>query len=178
MWETSIQTLVFYFLAFVSIFSAISVVRSQRILRAALALAGVLVCSAGFYILLDFEFLAGVQVLVYVGGIVILMVFAIMLTSSVELVETHPLPHRKRMGLLAALGFFVLSAAAFLSTDFPKMPTERRIESEVSQVGRQLLDYGAEGYVLPFEIISLLLLSVLIGGIIVARKPPNKKQSD
>ncbi|MBF0277784.1 MAG: NADH-quinone oxidoreductase subunit J [SAR324 cluster bacterium] len=176
MWNEAIHSLVFYFLAGLSILTAIAVVGSQRILRAALALAGVLICNAGFYVLLDFEFLAGVQVLVYVGGIVILVVFAIMLTSSVELVENHPSSHRKWIGALAASFFFLVTSSAFLSSDFPVDRNALRSIADVKLLGRKLLDYGAEGYVLPFEIISLLLLSVMIGGIIVARKAPQSEK--
>lgn len=176
MWDEAIKTILFYFLALISLFAASSVVRTPRILRAALALAGVLVCSAGFYVLLGYEFLAGVQVLVYVGGIVVLMVFAIMLTSSVEIVEDQPSPQNKRIGLLAAGVFFVAGVFAFTTTEFPTQDTVSPPTNEVSQLGKSLLDYGADGYVLPFEIISLLLLSVMVGGIVIARKSFSKEK--
>ena len=99
-------TVMFYILAIVSLLMAIHVVKSRRLLRAALSLMAVLVASAGFYIMLGYEFLAGVQVLVYVGGIVVLIVFAIMLTSRVDLLETSPPLHRKYLGLFASLAFF------------------------------------------------------------------------
>lgn len=165
MWETS----VFYFLAILAMVAAVAVVTTLRILRAAIFLAGVLLCNAGFFILLGYEFLAGIQVLVYIGGIIVLIVFAIMLTSSMNLLENRPSRDRQFWGLLTSVGFFSIVVSALYATDFA-VTTQTIPIDEVSALGLSLLDYGAEGYVLPFEIISLLLLSVLIGGIIIARK--------
>ncbi|MBF0289457.1 MAG: NADH-quinone oxidoreductase subunit J [SAR324 cluster bacterium] len=192
MWNEAAGTFVFYLIAFFSIFTALTVVYTRRILRAAIALACVLVCSAGFYVMLDFEFLAGVQVMVYVGGIVVLMLFAIMLTSSAELIVDRPSFQRRFVGVLISIGFFFVTTTAFWATDFPvaestkdTLFTKVSIEGEkaeplddVVELGKKLLDYGPEGYVLPFEIISLLLLSVMIGGIIIARKPPQLENKE
>jgi NADH-quinone oxidoreductase subunit J len=178
MWEEITATLVFYFLATLAIVAAVAVVKTSRILRSAVFLAGVLLCNAGFFILLGYEFLAGVQVLVYIGGIIILIVFAIMLTSSVNLLENQPEPSRRWWGLIASVSFFVMVVSALQATDFA-VTTQTVAVDEVSALGFSLLNYGAEGYVLPFEIISLLLLSVLIGGIIIARKvePPSDREN-
>lgn len=174
MWEEIATTLVFYFLALLTIIAAIATVNTTRILRSAIFLAGVLLCNAGFFILLGYEFLAGVQVLVYIGGIIVLIVFAIMLTSSVNLLENQPERNRRWWGLVASVGFFFVVVSALSATNFA-VTTQTVAVDEVSALGLSLLNYGAEGYVLPFEIISLLLLSVLIGGIIIARKvePPS-----
>ena len=72
------------------------------------------------------------------------------------------------MGLISASCFFVVSAGVFIATDFSTFQGERIPINDVVLLGRKFLDYGSEGYVLPFEIISLLLLSVMIGGIIIA----------
>jgi len=169
-------TVMFYILAIVSLLMAIHVVKSRRLLRAALSLMAVLVASAGFYIMLGYEFLAGVQVLVYVGGIVVLIVFAIMLTSRVDLLETTPPLHRKYLGLFASLAFFAMTTTALLFSEFPLLKAGKVPTNDVAAFGRKLLSYGADGYVLPFEIISLLLLSALIGGIVISRKTPPPKQ--
>lgn len=171
MLENGMSILVFYLFALLVVVASIAVVVTRRILRAAVFLAGVLLCNAGFFILLGYEFLAGVQVLVYVGGIVVLLVFAIMLTSSVEFAENRPSLRRKGWGFVAAGGFFIIVIASLKATPFP-VATSGKLPNEVVMLGHRLLDYGAEGYVLPFEIISLLLLAVLIGGIIIARKSP------
>lgn len=177
MWSDITATLVFYFLALLTIITAVATVSTLRILRSAIFLAGVLLCNAGFFILLGYEFLAGIQVLVYIGGIIVLIVFAIMLTSSVNLLENKPERNRRLWGLVVSAGFFVVVISALNETNFA-VTTRTVTVNEVSALGLSLLNYGAEGYVLPFEIISLLLLSVLIGGIIIARKvePPSDQE--
>jgi NADH-quinone oxidoreductase subunit J len=157
---------------------AIAVVSTRQIFRAAVYLMLVLVVTAGLYLLLEAEFLAGIQVLVYVGGIVVVMVFAVMLTSSVELQETPAPLSRRLLGVLVSSGFFAVSAAAIVATPFatsaaPGLPVAT-IEATPA-IGEALLDAGATGYVLPFELISLLLLTAVIGGIVIARKLPMKQ---
>jgi len=123
-------------------------------------------------VLLDAEFLAGVQVLVYVGGIVVLIVFVVMLTSRADSVEEKPPPVRRALGALAAAGMFLAAAVSILGTPFPLAdPGAAPVESAPA-IGAALLDYGSQGYVVPFEVISLLLLAAIVGGIAVARKSP------
>ncbi len=165
-------TVIFYLLAAGTVVLALAVVNARQLLRAAVALMGVLTLSAGLYIMLDAEFLAGVQVLVYVGGIVVLIVFAIMLTRSAELLEDHPAPMRRVWGALASVGLLVVSAAALATSDFAVRPGAPAPADGAAEIGRRLLDYGAAGYVLPFEIISLLLLAAVLGGIVIARRTP------
>ena len=171
MLASAIPTLVFYLLAAISLTLAWSVVTGRRILRAAVSLMGVLAASAGLYLLLDSPFLAGVQVLVYVGGIVVLLVFAVMLTRTTELLEDHPTRGRQIVGGAVATGFFLLSynmmtADAFVGRTLSPLP-----KNDVAAIGRALLDKGENGYALPFEVVSLLLLAAMIGGIVIARKP-------
>jgi NADH-quinone oxidoreductase subunit J len=156
---------------------AVATVMTKHILRSAISLMAVLLLSAGLYLLLGAEFLAGVQVLVYVGGIVVLLVFAVMLTKSEALHEDRPSPQRKLFGLVSAASFFAVSAWAV--SDVPVMSTaiENTPLAGVKEIGRAFLDYTASGYVLPFEVISLLLLAVLIAGIVLARKDDPAKES-
>lgn len=158
-----------YGIAVTAVGFAVAVVTTPRILRAAVYLLVVLLAVAGAYVMLGAEFLAGVQALVYVGGIVVVIVFAVMLTSSVELREAPPPAWRRLLAGLAALGFFGASAAAVLQPPFaaPRAPTA---PGNTSAIGEALLDYGPAGYVIPFELISLLLLSAAIGGIVIARR--------
>ncbi len=175
MWDEVITTMIFYVIAIPVVIAAMFVVTTSRILRSAIFLAVVLLGNAGLFVLLGFEFLAGVQVLVYIGGIVVLLVFAIMLTSSADYSENEPSPHRKFWGIVAATGFFTMVVGAVSTTEFVLQSRPLVPLSEIVALGHHLLDYGPNGYVLPFEIISLLLLSVLIGGIIIARKFPQVK---
>lgn len=169
-------TLLFYAIAGTALVLALTVVFSSRLLRAAIALMGVLALTAGLYILLGAEFLAGVQVLVYVGGIVILIVFAIMLTRSSDLLEDQPTIPRAVVGIVAGLLFLVMSSAVFFASPFQMDTTGAHVTNDTVAIGRTLLDYGPNGYVLPFEIISLLLLAAAIGGIVIARKIPAPQQ--
>ena len=165
-----VGTVLFYLFSLTTIIAAIAVVRTQRILRGAIYLAGTLVASAALYLLLGFEFLAGIQILVYVGGIVVVIVFAIVLTSSVDHMETHPSKYRQLLGLFTSALFFVSTSFAFATTAFSVKPEGSTSINNVSELGRKFLDYGPEGYVLPFEIISLLLLASMIGAIVVVCK--------
>jgi len=167
-----VETVLFYVIAAMSLIFALITVTARRLLRSAVALMFVLVLSAGFYVMLAAEFLAGVQVLVYVGGIVVVIVFVIMLTSSVDLLEERPALGRKVLGGLAALGFFISTALVFLTNVFPTATGRAQTVDSARAIGTALLDYGPRGYVVPFEIISLLLLAALVGGIAVARKSP------
>ncbi len=177
MYENAVATLLFYLFALCSVALAVMAVVSRRILRAAVYLMGALVCTAAFYLMLNAEFLAGVQVLVYVGGIAILIVFAVMLTARADLLEDKPALSRKLLGAASALSFFGLSAAAILYGDFkPLLGSGTPPTSDTAAIGLALLDYKGGGYVLPFEIISLLLLAVIIGGIVIARKTPPADQ--
>ena len=166
----TITTALFYIFAATAVLLAFALVLTRRILRAAIWLMGVLFCSAAFYVLLGAEFLAGIQVLVYIGGIVVLLVFAIMLTSSFELMDDNPSILRRLIGFITAGGFFAVTAFALLSTRFPTRVYHGEAISDVEKIGKSLLNYGPGGYVLPFEVISVLLLAAMIGGIVVARK--------
>ena len=171
MHAAAVMTVAFFALAVVAIAFAAATVLTRRIFRSAVYLMGTLTTSAAFYILLGAEFLAGVQILVYVGGIVVLIVFAVMLTSSNEMIEDRPSPLRRLAGFIAAAAFCTMTVFMFLLTEFKTVAADKAVQmGDTAAIGRKLLDRGAEGYVLPFEIISLLLLSVLIGAIVIARK--------
>src|SRR4051812_43345511 len=116
--QAIVSNILFYLFAAFSICLAILVVTSRRILRAAIYLMCVLGASAAFFVLLGAEFLAGVQILVYIGGIVVLLVFAVMLTRSVELLEERPTMVRKLLGGLAALAFFGTTTMILSGSEF------------------------------------------------------------
>ena len=169
-------TVLFYVLAAFAILLAIGVTNAPRLLRAAVYLMGVLMASAGMYVMLGAEFLAGIQVLVYVGGIVVLIVFAVMLTRSAELQVDNPSGKRKFLAGVASIAFLGFTGTVFWTTQFPTADPGGQPGSDVLAIGKALLDQSADGYVLPFEIISLLLLAALIGGVVVARKTPPRGQ--
>ncbi len=168
-----VETLFFYGFAALSLLFALGVVLIRRVMWAVLSLMSVLLISAAFYLMLGSEFLAGAQVLVYVGGIVVLIVFAVMLTG----IHTDERPSFLKLfnGFLVATTFFIWSSWALWESPFFRNSNgmEQGGLSEVGEVreiGLRLMDMGSTGYILPFELISILLLAVLIGAIVIGRR--------
>ena len=172
MYDGTVATLFFYFFAVTSIALALGVVLGRRLLRSAVCLIGVLGSSAGLTLVLGFEFIAGIQVLVFIGGIVVLLLFAIMMTSEGSTFEQRPSVARLVMGGIVATAFFVVTLSVYVHTDFPPATAADLAVSheDVHAIGRKLLSNERDGYIVPFEVISLLLLAALIGGIVIARK--------
>lgn len=158
----------FYFFVGALTLLTLATLLTPLVLRSAIYLMGVLTLTSGCYFLLGAHFLGGVQILVYVGGIVVLLVFAVMLTNSDEHTEDHPPLFRKLMGLLAAIAFFGSGAYALSNSTFIQSHEASNTLITVNDLGRAFLDAGPSGYLLPFEVISLLLLTVLITGIVIA----------
>jgi NADH-quinone oxidoreductase subunit J len=165
-------TVLFYLFAAGAVILALAVVTSRRLLRAGIFLMSVLMASAGLYLMLRAEFLAGVQVLVYIGGIMVLIVFAVMLTAPVDLMEQVPAPRRILLAIAASGGFLLVTGTVLYTGRFAAVQPDLPTGIDVHLVGRRLLDSSAGGHVLAFLVISLLLLAAAIGGIVVARKTP------
>jgi NADH-quinone oxidoreductase subunit J len=161
--------MLFAALSAASVLFALIAVTTPRILRAAVALIGVLVSSAGLFLVLGAEFMAGVQVLVYVGGVVVLLVFAIMLTRTDELSESVGWL-RRIGGALGAAAFFGTGLTLFRGSDLAAIRLPAGPVASVADLGRRFVDSGGAGYLLPFELVSFCLLAVLIGGIVIAVK--------
>ncbi len=170
------ERLLFYLIAALLIGFGLLSVTSRRILRAAVYLFFVLAGVAALYFLMGYNFLAAVQLVVYAGGVMVLIIFAILLT--------HGIDHRLRLApmgqtlaaVLLSLTGIGLSLFAIYSQDFPKTLREPRVE--MATIGEQLLGVGKNGYLLPFEVISILLLAAMVGAIVIAKgrkkKIPNK----
>ncbi len=173
---SAIYTILFWGVAAATVLLALAVVNTRKLLRAAVALMGALSTTAGLYVMLDAQFLAGVQILVYVGGIVVLIVFAIMLTRSGELLEDNPTLRRKFVGAVVSITFLALSGTALCASPFAVDTAGKSSANDALDIGKALLDMGPGGYVAPFEVISLLLLAAMIGGIVIARKTPPPDQ--
>jgi len=164
------ETIIFYALAiFISVFSVMTV-STRHILRSATYLLFVLFGTAGIYFLLGYTFLGSVQIMVYAGGIVVLYVFSILLTSG----EGDRAERLKRSKFLAGL-VATLSGAAivlFITLTHKFTPTTdiAPVETSIKTIGHALLGSDKYGYVLPFEAVSILLLACIIGGLLIARK--------
>jgi NADH-quinone oxidoreductase subunit J len=176
MLEQAAYTAFFYLFAVVAVVLALAVVASRQLLRAAVYLMGVLLTSAAFYVMLGSEFLAGIQVLVYVGGVTVVIAFAVMLTQSTQLQADKPTWGRKIVAFLSA-GIFALAGSwALRASSLGPSPDSPVAADTTRSIGLALLDSGAGGYVLPFEIVSVLLLAAVIGSLVVARKTPPPAQ--
>lgn len=169
----SASVVIFYILAMVIVGGGILAVTSRKIFRAAVFLLFSLLAVAGLYFYLNYEFLGAVQISVYVGGIVVLIIFSIFLTQGSD--ENLKLPSLKRMlfsGLAAILAcanimYFILTHP-FVST------TVKITEPSVKNIGRQMLSTTEHGYLLPFEVVSILLLAAMIGCIVIAMREKQK----
>lgn len=161
--------IIFYILAAaILVFSVLSIL-DRRILRAAIYLLFVLVAIAGLFYMMNFQFLAAVQLILYAGGIVVLIIFSILLTSQINSKLDPPKRGHVLSGLITAVGGIVLSAVTILQFVFK--PTEAAaLTPDMRAIGLQLLDTGEHGYALPFEVISILLLAALVGTIYIARR--------
>ncbi|MDD7100296.1 MAG: NADH-quinone oxidoreductase subunit J [Bacteroidaceae bacterium] len=169
------ETIVFIILAaIIAIFSILSVT-TKRIIRAATYLLFVLFGTAGLYFLLGYTFLGAVQIMVYAGGVVVLYVFAIMLTGKTATTTQKQLCIRKRCAaLIATLIGTGLLMFTFASRQFKSIALDNTVTNEsaapIKELGQRLLSSGQDGYLLPFEAVSVLLLACIIGGLIIARK--------
>lgn len=166
-------TVIFILLAAVILISAFMAVTTKRIMRSATYLLFVLFGTAGLYFLMGYTFLGAVQVMVYAGGIVVLYIFALMLTGQQDKQEESRLSIVKRMAaIIASLGGAAIMLFIFISHKFATTvltaPNEQL--ASVKLIGQQLVGSEKYGYLLPFEAVSILLLACIIGGLILARK--------
>ena len=167
--EITLELIVFTVLALFIGVSAILAVTTRRILRAATYLLFVLFGTAGIYFQLNYSFLGAVQLRIYAGGITVLYVFSILLTSS-EGDKAEELKGYKFMAGLAAT-LAGLGVCLFITLKHHFLPSHfEHGELSVRAIGHALMSSGKYGYVLPFEVISILLLACIVGGILIARK--------
>jgi len=148
-------------------------ITTKSLLRSATYLLLILLCTAGFYLMLNYHFLAAVQVSVYAGGVVVLFVFAIFLTTKKDEVLLKHEYRRYFYGAVIVLAGVGLLAFMFIKTKFiyggnTTMEGDREIKMKV--IGNALMGTEKYQYLLPFEILSILLLACIIGGIMIARK--------
>jgi len=168
--EFSSELFVFLVLALSMTACSILAVTTKRILRAATYLLFVLFGTAGIYFLLNYTFLGAVQLLIYAGGITVLYVFSILLTSSQDNEHIEKFKSSKIFaGLLASLAGLGICLFIILKNKFaPSQFTHG--ELDIKTIGHALMGAGKHQYILPFEVISLLLLACIVGGILIARK--------
>ena len=163
------EAIFFYILAAIVVIFSFLTVSSKNILRAAVYLLFVLIATAGIYFMMNFNFLAAVQLTVYAGGIVVLIIFSILLTHQINTTLELPALKKRIIGGVISIVSGLVFLWALSTYAFKVSPTELA-DSNIRTIGFQLMNYGENGYVLPFEVISVLLLAVMVAAIIVAKK--------
>ncbi|MDH4070738.1 MAG: NADH-quinone oxidoreductase subunit J [Ignavibacteria bacterium] len=158
--------IVFYCFALIAVGSAVVVVFSRNIMYAAFALLFAFFGIAGLYVLLQADFLAVTQILIYIGGILVLMLFGVMLTNRVVDVDI-------KTGTLQIVPAAILAAVVggslsgvFYSTWSTVSGTPSDVATTTPAIGEMLMT----SYILPFEIASIILLVALIGAAMIARR--------
>jgi NADH:ubiquinone oxidoreductase subunit 6 (subunit J) len=159
------QIAAFYILAGIIICSSIMVVVMKNIFHSALFLVLCFFSVAGIYILLEAEFVAAVQVLIYVGAITVLMIFAIMLTSQIYSPSIKQSNEQVIPALLIVVALLIVTLVILAKTTW-RINTALPTEQSTMTIGKSLLTV----YVLPFEVVSVVLLVALVGAIVIAKK--------
>ena len=168
------QNFLFYAVALAMVICAVRAVTSPYIFRSALYLAATLALTAVQYVLLKAEFVAVVQLLVYVGAVIILIIFAVMLTAQLGEGNNSQTNRLALPAFLIALAIGFGLNKLFGTYDWSKVvpaTADKSLESahnNIQAIGTALLS----SYVLPFEIIGLLLFTALVGAVLIARKEP------
>ena len=160
--------IIFYIISAFILGTAILSVTTTKIFRSAIWLLFSLIGVAGLYFWLKVEFIAAVQIVVYVGGIVVLIIFSIFLTqqSGKEMPKAPML--RTVSSILAVLFGFALTYLLIYQNDFTG--GDGQFDLSVNRICTQMLETGEHGYALPFEVVSMLLLAAMIGCIVIAIK--------
>ncbi len=163
----------FYLLAAAILLFSVLTIVSPKMLRSAVYLLFVLIATSGLYFLLNYQFLAGVQITLYAGGIVVLIIFSILLTSHISQKFKRPAAWKLWMGITVFVFGSCTALWVILMQPFSRDPAVKEVPVTMHLIGNQLLGLGKNGYVLPFELISVLLIAAMIAAIIVAKKESN-----
>tara|TARA_Y100000994_G_scaffold190038_1_gene159012 strand:+ start:966 stop:1454 length:489 start_codon:yes stop_codon:yes gene_type:complete len=157
--------LLFLFISILVIASAVNVVISSQLIYSAVSLLFTLFGVAGLYVFLYADFMAATQVIIYVGGILVLIIFGVMLTNKIDTPNIVSSSSNQVIGFFAASFLFLIQLAVIVKTDW-KQGEVQQIEGTVDVIGSMLL----WDYFLAFEIVSVLLLAALIGAAFLSRR--------
>ncbi|TWI83757.1 NADH-quinone oxidoreductase subunit J [Lacibacter cauensis] len=160
--------IIFYLISAFILSMGVLSVTSRKIFRSAIWLLFSLIGIAALYFWMDVQFIAAVQIVVYVGGIVVLIIFSIFLTqqSGKEMPKAPLL--RTIAGALAVLFGFAFTFLLIDQYGFPAI--DQPFDNDVARIGNAMLNTEQGGYALPFEVVSILLLAAMVGCIVIALK--------
>lgn len=155
---------------------AITAVTSRRMLRSVIYLLFVLTGVAGIFFLIDYNFLAAIQLTVYAGGIIVLIIFSVLLVHHIELKLEMAKPTRQIITAIACL----IGIGLFLTTiySYPFEVVENYNTITTAEIGTILLSYDEGGFILPFEVISVVLLAAMVGAIVIAKGKKLKENNE
>ncbi len=160
-----IYQIVFYFFAVLTVGSAMVVVFSRNLIHSAFALLFTFFGVAALYVFLGADFLAAAQMVIYVGGILVLLLFGVMLTHKLYDLNLKTSTFQFKPALLAALLVFGTLVFFMLRTDWPRVEPRPPVPTTAA-IGESLLT----DYILPFEVASILLLIAMIGAAMIVRR--------
>ncbi len=162
----TVMQVIFIILSAITLFAAVMVVSCSNLFHSALALVLTFIGVAGLYMLLDAGFLATAQILIYVGAITVLIIFAIMLTRRIADATIRRTNEQRVIGAVAVVILLAVMILGLLGTTWATSG-QAMAGDPIENLGRALMDT----YLLPFEVASVLLLTALVGAIVIARDP-------
>jgi NADH-quinone oxidoreductase subunit J len=155
----------FFIFSIIIIVGAVMMISFTKVVHMVVSLAAVFIGIAGMFVLLNAEFLAFVQVLIYAGAVSILMIFGIMMTKHAEPEESVK-PLKEALAAVGALALFGILFYTIRTTKMPDVQPLQPAEDNAKDIGMQLFTH----YVVPFELVSVLLTVAFIGAIVLAKK--------
>ncbi len=165
----SINLIIFSGLAFMMVIAALFAVTSSKIMRATTLLLFVLFGTAGLYFMLHYTFLGAVQITVYAGGIVVLLIFVVLLLGKGSVDVTQTSMRRYLAGTVTAMTGMIITIYLINTTQFSQ-GTVNADGVAMRELGLALMGTEKFHYILPFEVMSVLLLACTVGAILIARK--------
>ncbi len=171
------SVIIFYILSAFILGAALLAVTTRKIFRSAIFLLFTLIGTAALFFWMGVEFIAAVQIIIYVGGIVVLIIFSIFLTQKSGEEMPYPVRNRSIFSVLALIFGFAFTYHLIYGYGFGPV-AEKSFDVRVSEIGTQMLSTKEHGFVLPFEVVSILLLASMIGCIVISMKikPAEKKE--
>lgn len=164
----SAHVIIFYIISVFILGTGLLSVTTRKIFRSAIWLLFSLIGIAGLFFWMDVQFIAAVQIVVYVGGIVVLIIFSIFLTQQSGNEMQKPSVARTIASVFAVVFGFALTY--MLISQYGFQTSNQPFNYDVNSIGTKMLSIDADGFALPFEVVSILLLAAMIGSIVIAMK--------
>ncbi len=169
------ERIIFYIISVLMIiFAAVSVI-NRNIMRALISLLFVMLGFAGIYFMMNFYFLGAVQMTVYAGGIIILYITSIMLIEKIG--QPLDAPKILRQIIAVAISSLGTGVVLFAIYNYNFTIAETSPSTSIKTIGKALINYSDTGYILPFEVVSMLLLAAMVGAIVIAKTYSRKKST-